>query len=107
MALAVSIRRILAGASERRTTEIPQRWHGGITGDPRLKHPGNSDVHLDVSGTLQSRASQWNHKGPVSIDGALHVTQAITGQGGMTVSGGSGAEVEGSLRVRNGDVIAD
>ncbi|CCD29940.1 Putative phage-related baseplate assembly protein V [Candidatus Glomeribacter gigasporarum BEG34] len=72
-----------------------------------LNIQANSDVHLDVSGTLQSRASQWNHKGPVSIDGALHVTQAITGQGGMTVSGGSGAEVEGSLRVRNGDVIAD
>src|SRR5260364_386648 len=30
-----------------------------------LNIQANSDVHLDVSGTLQSRASQWNHKGPV------------------------------------------
>lgn len=65
------------------------------------------DLHLDVTGNLNSRTVQWNHTGPIHIDGAFNVSQAITGQGGMTVSGGGGAQVEGSLRVKNGDVSAD
>jgi phage baseplate assembly protein gpV len=67
----------------------------------------NGDLHLDVKGNLNSRASQWNHDGPVNINGALQVTKTITGQGGMAISGGSGAQVEGSMTVKNGNVTAD
>lgn len=42
-----------------------------------------------------------------TINGPLKVTGLITGQGGMTVSGGSGASVSGNLTVTGGDVKAD
>lgn len=67
----------------------------------------NGDLHLAVGGMLNSRAAQWNHQGRVNIDGALSVTRTITGQGGLAVSGGQGAEVEGRMAVRKGDVTAD
>jgi phage baseplate assembly protein gpV len=82
-----------------------------VDGDAQINVEG--DARLDVNGKLNSRAAQWNHNGPVNIDGdtvidgTLRVTQAITGHGGMTVSGGGGAEVEGRMAVRNGDVTAD
>lgn len=42
-----------------------------------------------------------------TINGPLTVTGLITGQGGMTVSGGTGASVTGNLSVSGGDVKAD
>lgn len=42
-----------------------------------------------------------------TINGPLTVTGLITGQGGMTISGGSGASVTGNLSVSGGDVKAD
>jgi phage baseplate assembly protein V len=41
------------------------------------------------------------------IVGPLTVTGLITGQGGMTVSGGGGAAVAGDMKVTSGDVTAD
>ena len=41
-----------------------------------------------------------------TINGTLTVTGAIVGQGGLAVSGGSGASVSGSLTT-TGDVIAN
>ncbi len=51
-----------------------------VDGDAQIHVEG--DACLDVTGQLHSRASQWNHHGPVNInghtviDGALQVTQA-------------------------------
>lgn len=42
-----------------------------------------------------------------NVNGQLNVTGLITGQGGMTVSGGNGAVVYGNVSVANGDVTAD
>lgn len=55
-----------------------------------------------------------NHKANVLTEGQTTVIKQITGQGGMAVSGGSGASVtgnmkitEGSVTVNGGDVSAD
>ncbi|MEF9481385.1 phage baseplate assembly protein V [Ralstonia sp. 1B3] len=56
----------------------------------RLQFHNDGTVTLISSGTLVSQAPQWNHTGPVQIDGALLVTQTITGQAGMAVSGNNG-----------------
>lgn len=42
-----------------------------------------------------------------TINGPLTVTGLITGQGGMTISGGSGAAVSGNMTITGGDVKAD
>lgn len=42
-----------------------------------------------------------------NVNGKLTVTGLITGKGGMAISGGSGATVNGDLAVSNGDVSAD
>ena len=56
----------------------------------KLQFHNDGTVTLISAGTLSSQAPQWNHKGPVQIDGALLVTQTITGQAGMAVSGNNG-----------------
>lgn len=66
-----------------------------------LKFHNDGTVELVSSGTLTSTAPQWNH------NGALKVTGLITGQGGMAISGGSGATLTGNLAVTSGDVTAD
>jgi len=66
-----------------------------------------ADLNVSVAGTINSSATQWNHAGPVKIDGAAVITGHITGQGGMAVSGGEGAMVAGSLAVTGGEVSAD
>lgn len=66
------------------------------------------NANITVSGNVNSSASQWVHQGPVQIKGALTVTQAITGQGGMSISGGAGgaaATINGTLAA-TGDVTA-
>ena len=42
-----------------------------------------------------------------TINGPLKVTGLITGEGGITVSGGSGASVSGNMTITGGDVKAD
>lgn len=43
----------------------------------------------------------------VTIGGTLAVAGQITGQGGMAISGGSGAQVTGNISVTGGNVTAD
>lgn len=43
----------------------------------------------------------------VTVGGTLAVTGQITGQGGLAVSGGNGAQVAGNVTVTGGDVKAD
>jgi len=78
-----------------------------------LNVTAGGDLNLNVAGTLNSRASQWNHNGPVKItgdmviNGAAQVTGTLTGQAGMAVSGGSGAILTGDMVIRSGDVTVD
>lgn len=70
-------------------------------------------VTLNGDGTITSAATQWNHAGPqhitgnVVITGSQQVTGAIVGQGGMAISGGSGASVTGNMAISGGNVTAD
>ncbi|WP_316853454.1 phage baseplate assembly protein V [Ralstonia holmesii] len=75
-----------------------QRPTGAQSGEFFLTHESGSKlqfhndgtVTLISAGTLTSQAPQWNHTGPVQIDGTLLVKQTITGQAGMAVSGNNG-----------------
>lgn len=58
-------------------------------------------VTLNGDGTISSVASAWTHTGPVTVTGK------ITGQGGMAISGGTGATVAGNVAVTGGNVTAD
>lgn len=72
---------------------------------------GNANVA--VTGNITSSAAQWNHTGPVTVNGNVvingteQVTGKITGQGGMAISGGTGATVAGNVAVTGGNVTAD
>lgn len=57
----------------------------------KLRFHNDGTVTLISAGTLTSQAPQWNHTGPVQIDGTLLVKQTITGQAGMAVSGNNGS----------------
>lgn len=57
------------------------------------------DLIATVSGNTTLTCPQ------VTIQGNLTVTGAIIGQGGLTISGGSGASIDGSLKT-TGDVVA-
>lgn len=75
-----------------------QRPTGAQSGEFFLTHASGSKlqfhndgtVTLISAGTLTSQAPQWNHSGPVKITGKLLVTDTITGQNGMAVSGDNG-----------------
>lgn len=75
-----------------------QRPTGAQSGEFFLTHASGSklqfhndgSVTLVSAGTLTSQAPQWNHTGPVQIDGTLLVKKTITGQAGMAVSGNNG-----------------
>ncbi|MEN7527030.1 phage baseplate assembly protein V [Cupriavidus sp. DL-D2] len=56
----------------------------------KLQFHNDGTVTLVSAGTLTSQAPQWNHTGPMKIDGTLQVVDTITGQGGMAVSGDAG-----------------
>ena len=59
-----------------------------------LKFHNGGNVELVAAGTLTSSAAQWNHTGPLQVDGDVHITGAsttdghITGNGGITTTGG-------------------
>ena len=74
-------------------------------GSVELKTAG--DLNVSVTGHINSSAAQWNHTGPVKINGTALIAGKIIGQGGMAVSGGSGATVAGDLAVTGGNVTAD
>ena len=57
------------------------------------------NAQLSAGGSVEITAPQ------TTINGPLTVTGAITGQGGLAISGGSGATVQGSLTT-TGDVVA-
>ncbi|MHA3052536.1 hypothetical protein [Acinetobacter sp. ANC 4640] len=72
-----------------------------------LKFHNDGSVEVSAAAAMSYTATQHTFHGPVSIDQTLQVTQQITGQGGMAVSGGSGNTILGSLTLTGGDVVAD
>lgn len=77
-----------------------------VDGKATIDVAGTTD--LTVGGTLTSSAPQWNHTGPVNIDGTLNVKLQITGTGGFGVTtqygnvGGFAAQFTGNLNALNG-----
>lgn len=80
-------------------------------GDLSASVAGNANVA--VIGNINSSAAQWDHTGHVTVNGNVvingteKVTGKITGEGGMAVSGGTGATVTGDLAVSGGNLTAD
>ena len=58
------------------------------------------DADVEINGDIKLNGSQHT-------TGATLVEEQLTGQGGMAISGGSGASVTGSINVTSGDVKAD
>ena len=58
------------------------------------------DADVEINGDIKLNGSQHT-------TGTTLVEEQLTGQGGMAISGGSGASVTGSISVNGGDVKAD
>ncbi len=58
------------------------------------------DADVEINGDVKLNGSQHT-------TGTTLVEEQLTGQGGMAISGGSGASVAGSISVTGGDVTAD
>lgn len=77
-----------------------------VTGKATMSVAGTAD--LTVGGTLTSTAPQWNHNGPVNINGTLDVKLQIRGTGGFGVTtqygnvGGNAASIAGNINAVNG-----
>ena len=72
-----------------------------------MKFNGDGTITVTAASTITYTATQHHFVGPVQMDNTVLVKQQITGQGGMAVSGGSGASVSGNVTVTGGDVKAD
>jgi phage baseplate assembly protein V len=59
-----------------------------------LKFHNDGSVELTATASITYTATEHTFHGPVTMDKTLQVTQQITGQGGMAVSGGSGAAMQ-------------
>ena len=58
------------------------------------------DADVEINGDIKLNGSQHTM-------GTTLIEEQLTGQGGMAISGGSGASVTGSISVTGGDVKAD
>lgn len=65
------------------------------------------DVTVNASGSTKIDSPSVTITGDTTIEKTLTVRELISGTGGMTVSGGSGASVTGNMSVSGGDVTAD
>lgn len=65
----------------------------------------NATVNASTGVTLNTPATHCT--GNLTVDGTALVKQQLTGQGGMAISGGTGASVSGSMTITGGDVKAD
>jgi phage baseplate assembly protein gpV len=80
-----------------------------VSGKARMSVSGTAD--LTVAGTLTSTAPQWNHTGPMSIDGTLTVKYQIVGTGGLGITtpfgnvGGYAAQITGNMNAINGAFV--
>lgn len=80
-----------------------------VAGKATMSITGTAD--LTVGGTMTTTAPQWNHNGPVSINGALSVKYQITGTGGLGIGttfgnvGGYAAQIAGNMNGLNGSFV--
>lgn len=90
-------------------------FHGG-NGDTNIifDQKGNITINAPEAQTINCTTANVVASESVNIDtpitnvsGNLTVEGLITGKGGLAISGGSGASVDGNLDVKNGDVNAD
>jgi phage gp45-like len=58
------------------------------------------DADVEINGDIKLNGSQHT-------TGTTLVEEQLTGQGGMAISGGSGASITGSMIITSGDVTAD
>ncbi|MGJ7529861.1 phage baseplate assembly protein V [Variovorax sp. GB1P17] len=71
------------------------------------------DANIAVTGTITSSATQWNHTGPVFINGTLNVKYQIVGTGGLGITtpfgnvGGYAAQITGNVNALNGALIGN
>jgi phage baseplate assembly protein V len=72
-----------------------------------LKFHNDGSIEVKASAGATYAATSHTFTGPVTMNQTVLVKQQITGQGGMAVSGGSGASVSGNITVTGGDVKAD
>lgn len=72
-----------------------------------LKFHNDGSIEVIANTTASYTAMQHNFHGPVTMDQTLLVAQQVTGQGGMAISGGTGAKVSGNMTITGGDVKAD
>jgi phage gp45-like len=72
-----------------------------------LKFHNDGSIEVKAAAGATYAAQSHTFTGPVTMNQTVLVKQQITGQGGMAVSGGTGASVSGSVTVTGGDVKAD
>lgn len=90
------------------TTFIRIEDNGQITVTaPQSVVVNSIDVTVNASGSTKIDSPSVTITGDTTIEKTLTVKELITGTGGMTVSGGSGASVTGNMSVSGGDVTAD
>lgn len=75
---------------------------------PEVVVSAASSVTIETAqATVKASGSVTLDAPQVSVTGNLAVQGAIVGQGGLAVSGGSGASVSGNVEISDGDVTAD
>lgn len=83
----------------------------GVDDPITVKTTGNIIINAEAEVNITANSVKVNAQSTVinspsnKINGPLTVTGAIVGQGGLAISGGSGASVQGSLTT-TGDVVA-
>ncbi|MHA3117243.1 baseplate assembly protein [Acinetobacter sp. ANC 4635] len=70
-----------------------------------LKFKNDGTVEVTAAKEIIHTAPKHTFHGPVAMDQTLQVTQQITGQGGVNVSGGSGMAITGGNITHNGKNI--
>lgn len=84
----------------------------GVDDPITVKTTGNIIINSDANVNITANAVNVNAQSTVinspdnTVNGPLKVTGQIVGQGGLTISGGSGAKVTGPLTT-TGDVVAN
>lgn len=72
-----------------------------------LKFHADGSIEINAAAGASYTATAHAFHGPVTMDTTLQTSGQITGQGGLAISGGSGASVQGNMNITGGDVKAD
>lgn len=72
-----------------------------------LKLHNDGSIEINATAGIKYTGTSHAFHGPVTMDQTLQATGQISGQGGLAISGGSGASVQGNMNITGGDVKAD